>query len=72
MHRVYQKGHVEFEFFAESKNINNFQVGTQVLGQNSQKEKKKRNFWNKGKMKNWVSIFYRRMKNTILIIKNVT
>ena len=72
LHRVYQKGHVEFGFFTESKNISNFQVGTEFLGQNSQKEKKKRDFWNIGKMKNWVSIFYRRMKNTILRTKNVT
>ena len=44
MHRVYQKGHVEFGFFAESKNISNFQVGAKFLGQNSQKEKKNKIF----------------------------
>ena len=33
------------------------------------KRKEKHNFCNIGKMKNWVSIFERRMKNTILIIK---
>ena len=46
----------------------NFKVGTQFLGQNSHKEKKKHNFCNIGKMKNWVSIFYRRMEDTILVI----